>query len=351
MAVSAGPRTLHVGTYARAGGEGLYALRRADNGLWELGEAYAGARNASFGVYSKRFDLHFLVDEQAAGAIGIFRHDGSGWRQLAHIPSYGAAPCYLALDAAETCLAAANYESGSIALFRLDTDTGIPNDPPVIRAHDGRGPVPDRQEKSHAHCVRFSPDQQWLYHVDLGTDQIRAYAFDSAHDILGEGTTAWSAPPGSGPRHLLFHPHRPLALLVSELASTLTVLQVADGNLATRQVVSTLPQGYGGESLGGHLAVNQAGNRVYVTNRGHDSLAVFALDAAGLTLLQHVPSGGASPRFFRLIEPERLLVLANEEGGTLSFFGVAEDGTLAPRNEGVSVPGPAFVIVEQRESA
>jgi 6-phosphogluconolactonase len=331
--------SLYVGTYADAGGGGLYPLTR-DDGEWRLGEPYSAAANASFGVHSKRFGLHYLVDEQAEGTIGVFREVEAGWEQLARVSTHGAAPCYLALDGAENWLAVANYESGSIAVFGLDAETGIPVEPPRMRAGDGRGPVPERQEGPHAHCVLFGPDQRWLYHVDLGADEILAYPSEG----LGGPRTAFKAPPGSGPRHLLFHPDQPLALLVSELASTLTLLEAIDGRLTPHQTLSMLPDGFEGESLGGHLALNQAGDRVYVTNRGHDSIAVFAIDGSGLMLLQHVPSGGASPRFFLLLEAQRLLVLANEDGGNLTFFDVLENGTLAPRHEAISVPGAVFVF-------
>jgi 6-phosphogluconolactonase len=336
------PVSLHVGTYADAGGEGLYPLGGID-GEWRLGEPYPGAANVSFGVHSGRFGLHYLVDEQAEGAIGVFRETLEGWEQLARVSTHGAAPCYLALDNGESWLIAANYESGSIALFRLDTRSGIPVEPPTVQTGRGSGPVPERQEGPHAHCVRFAPDQNWLYHVDLGADEIVTYPFNQFRG-LGEARTGFEAPPGSGPRHLLFHPDRPLALLVSELASTLTLLQVANGGLAAKQTLSTLPDGFEGESLGGHLALNQAGDRAYVSNRGHDSIAVFAVDDGGLVLLQHVPSGGASPRFFLLLEAQRLLVLANEGGGNLTFFDVLADGKLAPRGEEISVPGPAFLF-------
>lgn len=132
---------------------------------------------------------------------------------------------------------------------------------------------------------------------------------------------------------------------MSELASTLTVLTVGDSVLSAIQAVSSLPNGVTGDSLSGQLSINR-GDRVYVTNRGHDSIAVFAWDAAGaLELLQHVPSGGASPRALMLLEAERQLVLANEEGANVVFFDVLADGTLSSAKCELSVPSPAFLLV------
>ncbi|MBC7160317.1 MAG: lactonase family protein [Porphyrobacter sp.] len=338
-----------VGTYARNGGAGLHALRACEAGGWVVADTYSGAKNASFGTYSARHDLYYFVDEQAEGALGAFRDTTRGWEQAGRVPAHGGEPCYVALNGDQSLLAVANYGSGSIALYRIDEATGLPLEPAVTRGNAGSGPVADRQDGPHAHCVCFSPDQRWLYHVDLGTDQVLAHALDAASGSLEEQSIAYHAPSGSGPRHLLFHPVLPLAVLVSELASTLTVLQVEDGRLIERQSISTLPPGFAGDSLGGHLAVDAAGERVYVTNRGHDSLAVFAWDATGrLELLQHVPSGGASPRCFVLLEAARQLLLANEEGGTITAFGIGADGTLSPLDTDIDLPGAAFLLVAPR---
>jgi 6-phosphogluconolactonase (cycloisomerase 2 family) len=336
------PLRLHVGTYSKAGGLGLTTVRGGTN--WEVEGAYDGARNASFGIYSARFGLHYFVNEQTDGAIGAYRDGSSGWEQMARLPTQGAEPCYVALNGHETLLAVANYASGSIALFTLDPETGMPRGPVAVAENHGSGPVPDRQDGPHAHCVSFSPDGLWLFHVDLGSDEVLAYPIDNDAGVLGDAVTAYRAPPGSGPRHLLFHPRRPIALLVSELAATLTMLDVAGDRLTARHIVSTAPEGFIASNLGGHLALNRAGDRVYVTNRGHDSIAVFALrDDGAPTLLQHIPSRGASPGFFLLLEAEALLVLANEEGNNLVAFEIAVDGTLRALSVNLMLPGAVFV--------
>jgi 6-phosphogluconolactonase (cycloisomerase 2 family) len=335
---------LHVGTYARAGGVGLYPLAGEAMDRWTLGEADERAPNASFGTYSARLGLYYLLDERTEGALGVFRRSASGWEPLARVPTHGAEPCYVALDQDEAWLAVANYGSGCVALFRLDADTGLPGEPPKLLLNHGHGPVPDRQAGPHAHCALFSPDGKWLYHVDLGTDEVLAWPFDAAQGVTDERVIAYAAPAGTGPRHLVLHPRLPLAYLISELASTLTVLGLGDGSLSARQSISTLPVGFSGESLGGHLTINANGDRIYVSNRGHDSVAVFAADESGhLSLIQHVPSGGASPRLILLLEAERHLIVANEEGDSVTTFQIAIDGTLAQRAE-IAVPGAAFLL-------
>lgn len=334
---------LHVGTYDRGGGAGLYPVDYSAATGWSVGEPCVEARNASFGACSARHGLHYFVDEHAEGALGVFRTSPTGWEQLARVPTHGAQPCYVALNGDENMLAVANYGSGCVALFRLDDATGLPVNSPVVRTNAGGGPVADRQEAPHAHCVTFNRNQRWLYHVDLGTDEILAYPLNSADDAP---RLAYQAPAGSGPRHLAFHPILPFAILVSELASTLTVLQVEEGRFYARQTISTLPEHSHSDSLGGHLSLNAAGDRAYVTNRGHDSIAVFAWSDIGvLRLLQHVSSGGASPRAFVLLEAERQLVLANEEAGNVTGFDLQPDGTLSPWSAALPLPGAAFVMI------
>jgi 6-phosphogluconolactonase len=336
---------IYVGTYAEGGGPGLLPLCFHAIRGWASEDALPGARNASFGAYSARHDLHYLVDEHRTGTIGMFRETTDGWRELGRVATAGADPCYVALDAEEGVLAVANYGSGSIAVFRLDSTSGLPFDNPEVRVNTGCGPVEDRQKAPHAHCVRFGPDGKWLFHVDLGTDEILAYPLDPKTGRLGERHLAYAVPAGSGPRHLVFHPSLPLAILASELASTLTLLRVEDGSLTAIHAVSTLPDSFDGTSIAGHLALDRSGGRIYITNRGHDSVAVFDWgDGHTPHLLQHVPSGGASPRAFVLLQEERLLILANEEGNTVTVFDVRDDGTLAPHHQAIDVRAPVFVF-------
>ncbi|MFV3127292.1 lactonase family protein [Niveispirillum sp. KHB5.9] len=339
-------RRLHAGTYDRRGGAGLHPIDHSSTRGWMAGDPYGGARNASFGAWSPRHNLHYLVDE-GEGTLGVFREE-EGWYRLARVSSHGGAPCYLALSADETLLAVANYAGGNIALFRLDP-TGLPIEPPQVRGNEGGGPVKDRQEGPHAHCTLFSPDQRWLYHVDLGTDEVLAHALDPTTGTLGECRLAFCAPAGSGPRHLLFHPTRPQALLLAELASTLTVLDVGEGSLSPVMTLSTLAPDVKGESFAGHLLLNDAGTRVHVTNRGQDSIASFAWDEVGaLHLVRHVPSGGASPRFCLLIDGERRLAVANEEAGNVALFDIRADGTPSPFHTVIPLKGAAYLFVARQ---
>lgn len=327
---------LHIGTYDKDGGKGLVPVTLAAGGSFEAGQPYAGARNASFGA--RRGDLAYLVDEQENGALTVHRWTVEGWQPIAQVPSGGAEPCYLALDPAGRFLAAANYGSGSAVLYALDA-TGLPQPPPALFHNAGSGPNPKRQEGPHIHCVRFFGRR--LYAVDLGTDEIlRA---DLTDEGFGEVALAWAAPAGAGPRHLL-----PLAgeraLVLCELAATLTLLAASDRDFTALATVPTAPPAFRGENFGGHLAVNGAGTRAYVSNRGHDSIAVFAVHQDTLELLQHIPSEGRHPRHFAFLEDGARMVVAHEKDGRVTAFEIAGDGTLAKAGEGITVPGACFVL-------
>lgn len=332
--------TLHVGTYEKSAGRGLVPLTVAEDGAMAAGEPFAGAANASFGV--ARGGLVYLVDEDDEGAVNVLARGAKGWRLAGRVPTGGAAPCYVALDRDGTRLAAANYASGSVALFVLGAD-GLPEGAPALYQASGSGPNEERQEGPHAHCVRFSHGNEALYVVDLGADRVVCLKLGRGATFADE-RTAWRAPPGSGPRHLLFHPRRTVALVLSELAATLTLLEAGDCKLRPVQTVSMQPANFRGENLGGHLELNAEGTRAYVSNRGHDSIAVFGIDGNRLELLQHVPSGGAHPRHFVLREELGLLAAAHEKDGRVTLFAIAKDGTLARKGKGATVAGACFVL-------
>ena len=241
--------------------------------------------------------------------------------------------------------------------------------PPSVHANTGSGPNAERQQSPHAHWVGFGLDNRFLYATDLGTDQVLAFAVDLEHGTLGTPHTAFAAPPGSGPRHLLFHARHPRkAYLACELTSMLIVLDVEDGMLRHRAALSTLPVDCTEANIVAHIAANAAGDRLYVSNRGHDSIAVFALDdegddgaddggdgrgdgRRGVTPIQHIASGGASPRFFLISEDERRMIVVHERDHRVTVLDILPDGTLAPTDLAVEIPGAAFAFSSRWRSA
>lgn len=323
---------LIAGGYADAGAKGLYPLVLADGGL-SVGTPVPGIANVSAGVRCGG-GRWFLVDERAGQVLLV---DGAGeWQVIARGPSGGEGPCHLALAADGRSLAVANYDSGDVAVCTIAAD----NMPDVAATHReaGSGPDAERQAGPHAHWVGYGPDGR-LYATDLGTDRVLTFASER----LDGAKVVFAAPPGSGPRQLVFHPRQPRAYLVSELASTLTILDCSDGTWTAAATLSTLPEG-ASNSLGGAIAIDDAGTRLYVSNRGHDSVATFALDAqGGATAIGHVASGGASPRFVLLVGDG--LLVAHEQAGGVTLLPLDDEGLPQPIAARADVPGAAFLGV------
>lgn len=338
---------LYAGGYNREGGHGLLPLHyRPDTESWQAAAPVADAPDASFGIRHPRHGLHYLVQEGADGMVSAFRTDGDRWTRVAHVSSAGADPCHVALDRTGTALAVANYSSGSVALIRLDPATGLPSAPATVHPHHGSGPVTDRQAGPHAHWVGFTPDNRWLWSVDLGADTVFAHPFDARTGTLGTAQAALRAPAGSGPRHLALHPARPFAYLIHELANTVTALRVGPAPTLTPLAppVSTLAPGFTGKSQAGAIAIDARGRYLYASNRGADTIAVFAIAPNGtLTPVQTIAATGRWPRHMQLLPRQSRLLVANQHSGTIDSFAVAPDGRLTPHGPGTAAPGVAFI--------
>ncbi len=258
---------LIAGGYADAGAAGLYPLV-LECGTLSSGAPVAGIANVSAGVRVAGTARWFVVDERAGRVLLV---DGDAdWQVIASNSSGGAGPCHLALAASGEALAVANYDSGDVAVLAID-GAGLPL---LLDSHReaGSGPDAERQEGPHAHWVGYGHDGR-LYATDLGTDRVLAFAPDDP----GHATAVFAAPPDSGPRQIVFHPVHTRGYLVSELASTLTVLDCSAARWVAMATLSTLPDRAEEKNLGGAIAINDVGTRVYVSNRGHDSIATFAI--------------------------------------------------------------------------
>ncbi len=304
--------------------------------------------NPSYGTASKNQDKHYFVVEDSDGKVQAFNSDleNTGLTPINSQSTQGIHPCYLALSPDEQHLAVANYSSGNVAVFGLDGSGALQDDPRVLQ-HQGVGVNPERQEGPHAHWAEWNPESTFLYVVDLGLDQVMAYPFDQNSGEIGDGFTALETTPGAGPRHMVFHPTQDRVYLFNELSNEVVAAQrMASGHLQPLQTVSSLPEGFEGATQGAHIAINAAGSRLYVSNRGHDSIAVFEIAGDGtMQLLQHISTGGHWPRFFLLLEEEGLLLVANQRSDNVVAFEIDAQGTLTRVGEPATISQPTYLAV------
>jgi 6-phosphogluconolactonase len=194
--------------------------------------------------------------------------------------------------------------------------------------------------------VMPSPDGRFILAVDLGADRLMAFHLDQEQGTLSPADPAWTQmSPGAGPRHLAFHPQRPFAYVINELQSTITVCRYdsQQGTFAALQTLSTLPDDFTGQNLGAEIMVGPAGRFVYASNRGHDSLVIYAInpETGQLSLVGHESSQGIGPRTFTINPTGTLLLAANQDTDTIVTFWIdPESGTLRPAGQVANVPTP-----------
>lgn len=324
---------LLVGSYSEGKPDGVRLVSFDDaSGKLRIERVIAGAPDASFFSWDAAARRLYTTDEFAP-RVGSFDID-AGFATMAprgYQPANAKYPCYLALSPDKSKLAVADYGSDVTEIYRL-ADGALQPGPQILR-----GTRTDAE--GHAHWVQWSPEGDRLYVVDLGHDDVRMHAVSAGGDI-GPAQTAFRTPVKAGPRHLAFHGS--LAVLVTEYANTLTSLRrEADGTLSEIETVSTLPAGYSETSYGAHIQI--VGDVVYMSNRGHNSIAAFRIAADGrLTHLQTIGCGGDWPRFF--LRLGKHLICANQKSDNLAVFDVAAEGRLTATGESLQIEKPVVMV-------
>jgi 6-phosphogluconolactonase len=350
-----GGELLYVGTYTEGDrSEGIYLLRMDPRSgeVRQVGSVNAGA-NPSFLAIHPTGRVLYAVNEvterngKATGAVSAFAIAGdSGARtRLNEQPSEGGAPCYVSVDRGGRAVLVANYVGGNVAVLPIQKEGSLAAATHVVQ-HRGAGPNKERQEAAHAHCILADPSNRFALAADLGVDRVMVYRLDHDGGLLrhvehGDAIMR----PGAGPRHLAFHPSLPLVFVANELGSTVTALRfdANSGVLSQVQTRSTLPGGWTGANYPADIHLASSGRALYVSNRGHDSLAVFSVaDATGaLALEQVVPTDGDWPRNFTLDPTGRWLLVANQRSGSIVVFGRdPESGRLTPTPHRIAIPSP-----------
>ncbi len=321
---------IYLGTYTRGGSKGIYATRLDDDtGALSTPTLVAEAVDPAWVTLSPDRRFLYTLHPSEAQAIGFSVDPESG--KLAALPAMPAAaanpPSHLAVDATGRALLAANYRDGFVAILPIHSDgtLGLPTSYP----HQGSGKDPKRQDKPHVHSVTPSPDNRFVIVADLGVDRIFSYAMDSAAAKLTPGQPGLVATePGAGPRHFKFGADDKFAYAINELNNTIAAYryEAQNGALTPLQSVSTLPSDFTAANTTAEIRVHPNGKFLYGSNRGHDSIAVFAIDPATGRLsaqpVETVKSSGKNPRNFALSPDGRWLVCAHQDTALLTVFSV-----------------------------
>lgn len=259
--------------------------------------------------------------------------------------SGGDGPCYVSLDQTAHFVFVANYSSGNLAAYALKPDGSIGERTALVQ-HTGRSVNPNRQTRPYAHSVIVDPSNRFVLVTDLGVDKVFVYRFNARDGSLTPNDPPFAAvAPGSGPRHVKFHPNARWAYVVNEMASTVCAFDwnTTNGALTELQTASALPEDFKGANTGAEIEVHPNGKFLYASNRGHDSLAVFAIDqkTGQLTLVEHVSCGGKTPRFFNFDPTGKWLLCSNHGSDNTVVFRVdPATGRLTQTGPPVTVPYP-----------
>lgn len=320
---------VYAGTYTTGSSRGIYGYRFDDRSakLKPLG-LLAAVSNPTFLVAHPDNRFLYTVSQESGGSVNAFLiNPKTGKISLVNqAPSKGDAPCHLALDRRGRWIAVANYGSGSIAVLPLRKDGGVGEALAFVEHHGA----------SRVHCVLFSPDNRYLLAADLGLNRIYVYRFDLETGALTPADTPYiAAPAGVGVRHLAFHPNGRVLYAINETQASVTGYSYGaeKGELSEIQTIPIVPDSYTGPDAAGEIAVNAAGNLVYASNRGHDSMALLVVDPLRFTLsaLEITPLIGRTPRHFALDPTGRYMLVGNQDSGSLTVYTVhPHTGQLRP---------------------
>ena len=344
-------QTLFIGSYAASDVAGIYGgVFAAETGELTLHSSFAGIANPSFLLAHPNGRFLYSVSETGMasggqhGTVWAFRiGDDLSLEPVNQQSTQGDWPCHLAIDGSGRWLIASNYGSGDAALYPLLPDGSLGPLQTLVR-HHGSGPNKERQEGPHAHSATFAPDNRFVIIADLGIDQLVVYAFDAEAGTLVKQTEV-PANPGAGPRHLVFGPNGRFLYAANELDNTVTVYRydAASGSLAPVQTIPTLPAP-NPDSAVADIHFSPSGQHLYVSNRGHNSIAVFEVGADGqLTSLVFPSCGGNWPRNFAVGKNGRFLLVANRHTNNIALLPQATAAQVGSPVRQITVSQPSCI--------
>lgn len=345
----------YVGTYTNERKEGIHIFESdTESGLLTPVGLIGGFDNPTYLNLSRdntrlytTMGLAQLGPKGKTGALAAYAVQGQTLKLLNYKPVHATPPCYVQLDKTEKSLIFAEYTNAIAGVFELAEDGSIADIPPQTVIHQGSGPHPQRQQKAHAHCAEMTPDNQYLCIVDLGLDCVKLYDFANRARGLSEvGTMRLKTEAGAGPRHIIFHPNGALAFVINELGNTISSYRYTGDGFSHIQTLGTLPADFQAPSTTAAVKINAAGDRVFGSNRGHDSIATFGLDAATGRMERMAISklNAPQPRDFALMPGEKFAVVGSQDNNLLQVYAFdSANGTFVPVHQSISVHKPVCV--------
>jgi 6-phosphogluconolactonase len=351
---------VYIGTYTRAQSKGIYVCRlNTTTGALTSPALAVPTSNPSFLALHPNHQFLYAVSETGGvsnGFVNAFAID-SNTGHLAFVnqqTSTGRGPCHLAVDASGTCVLVANYGSGSIASLPINADGSL-GPPTTSIQHHGSSVNPRNQQGPHAHSVGFDPANRRAFCADLGLDKLLVYRFDPATAALTPNDPpSASVKPGAGARHFVFSANGHRVYVITEMQSTITAFDydAQRGALTEFQTVSTLPDTFTGTNTGAEIAIHPNGKFLYGSNRGDNSIVVYAIDDATgkLALIEHQSTLGKTPRMFAIDPTGNFLLAANQDSNTVVVFRIdPTTSRLTPTGQSIEVSMPSCAVFAIRQ--
>lgn len=337
-----------IGTYTRLGSEGVYTLRLdGDTGELTKLSVAKGLENPSFVALDSTGDHLYAVSETSAfngsGGITAFSVNRSTGEltQINQQSTGGPGPCHLMIDDSDSVAIVTNYAGGSVSVHPIADDGSIGEFSDFVQ-HEGSSVNQNRQKEAHAHSVNIDSANSRAFVCDLGMDKVLTYDVNIPNGKISLASSVDESP-GEGPRHFTFHPSGKYVYVNNELGNTVTVYDLgSDGSLSPKQTESTIPDGWEGQSHTADIHVSPDGGFVYVSNRGHDSIAIYSIDQATgkVTHIGNESTQGNTPRNFAITPDGKFLLAENQDSDSIVSFKRESDGTLTPTGSVINVPAP-----------
>ena len=340
----------YVGTYTNQRptpkSKGIYAYRfDAKTGKFTSIGLAGETSNPSFVAVHPNHKFLYAVNENNQGTVSAFAIDAATGmlKPLNSVSSKGSGPCHLSLDKAGKWLFAANYNNGSVASYPVNADGSLGEAISTVQ-HQGSSVNRSRQAGPHAHEAVVSPDNKLLFVPDLGMDKVMIYQIDAQGALAANTPPSIDIAPGSGPRHIAFHPNGKFAYVMTEITDSVIAFDYdGKGGAKEIQTIAAAPD-FAGKS-GAEIAVHPTGKFLYAANRGHNSIAIFTVDSMGkLTAAGNVPTQGKTPRFFGLDPTGAYLIAANQDSDNIVVFKIDQKtGGLTPTGDVMEIAAPVCV--------